>query len=320
MCFCELKCWPCLLVVLPRDAGWLLLGASKAIFSPGWTSPVSSACPQKEALQSPTRPQSLAELTPAHHPLPFIWKDQNWAQDCRHSLTTGEQWGSSLDLLTTQSLTQPWWHLATFAARAHCQIMPACTHWHRQVHLGRAASPSSWASVCPYRRLLFPKCRMWHSSMLNFRTFLLANSFSVSRCLWMADLLSHYWTVQPFGVISMGGCETWQVPTHACCTPLVTGHQVQDGSFPLPLEPNYPSSFWTPGAHPSKLIWMQEYHRRQCQKPCNVQVNTIHWRKVFLESSMIVLVTKVRLTGLYSPRYAFGLFWRWVQNLLSSRS
>lgn len=54
MCLCGLKPWPCLLDGLPTDAGWLLLGASKAISSPGWRSPVSSARPQREALQAPT--------------------------------------------------------------------------------------------------------------------------------------------------------------------------------------------------------------------------------------------------------------------------
>lgn len=54
MCLCGLRPWPCLLDGLPTDAGWLLLSASKAISSPGWTSPISSACPQKEVLHSLT--------------------------------------------------------------------------------------------------------------------------------------------------------------------------------------------------------------------------------------------------------------------------
>lgn len=164
--------------------------------------------------------------------------------------------------------------------------------------------------------------------MLNFRTFLLDNSFSVSRSFWMADLLSHLlngaaiWCKLDESALMVSWVRMWNPTgprTHACCTSLVTCLQAQDVSFILPLKPNHPGSFQTPVAHPSRLPWMQEYYRRQCQSLANVQINTIHWRKVFLENSMIFSVTKVWLTGLYSPGYAFGLFWRQVQNLLSSR-
>lgn len=50
----RLKPWPCILDGLPIDAGLLLLGTSKAFSSPDWTSPISSARPQRAALQSPT--------------------------------------------------------------------------------------------------------------------------------------------------------------------------------------------------------------------------------------------------------------------------
>lgn len=138
--------------------------------------------------------------------------------------------------------------------------------------------------------------------MLNFRIFLLANSFSMSRPLWMAVLPS----------CLLNGAAIWcKLDESALVVSLVRMWNPDRSQDTCLL---HSTRYWPPGigwfihsalgAQPSKqlsdtspdLLGCENITGDSVKRLANFQINTIHWRKVFLENTMILSVTKGRLS------------------------
>ena len=98
---------------------------------------------------------------------------------------------TSFDLLTVLFLTLPNMLLVFCATRVHCLL----TFDYMSTRIPRSFSAqlvSSWLASSMYccLGLFLHRWKIWHFSLMNFMTFLLAHSSSLLRSLWMSTWLS----------------------------------------------------------------------------------------------------------------------------------